>query len=384
MVPELRERLDTTDLQAHHAPSAKDHTRQPTQPNARGDGPPAPHQAAALKKASLDGYEYHSRSPRASQDLSNKELQLLHDLDGDDEEGEEGEARGAGGQDDGDIGEEDDGMEDDMMDKISSSPSIDDGGYPLSWPARDDSLSANAPSSPPEPHTSPVAEFPMSQQNTITDPLYFPSSQKEQNQSFGNHHLGGYYQDTGQEVRSLEYHEDLDFDATAVCEDDTSLTRFAEHADDPYDDFLDETELENLLVPPDDPIWENDFDDIVAALDISHGSDGSGSEMEDTDNSDNSDDDDDDGLDDVSYNDSRFVDSGWGGECLRDVEDIDFEFVYALHTFVATVEGQANAKKGDTMVLLDDSNSYWWLVKVVHDSSIGMICDVVFILFAHR
>jgi hypothetical protein len=73
----------------------------------------------------------------------------------------------------------------------------------------------------------------------------------------------------------------------------------------------------------------------------------------------------------LSTLDDRFIDSGWGGECLRDTEDIDFEFVYALHTFVATVEGQANATKGDTMVLLDDSNSYWWLVRVVKDSSIG-------------
>ncbi|KAF9629394.1 hypothetical protein BFW01_g10597 [Lasiodiplodia theobromae] len=56
-----------------------------------------------------------------------------------------------------------------------------------------------------------------------------------------------------------------------------------------------------------------------------------------------------------------------------DDEDIDFEFVYALHTFVATVEGQANATKGDTMVLLDDSNSYWWLVRIVKDSSIGYL-----------
>jgi hypothetical protein len=56
-----------------------------------------------------------------------------------------------------------------------------------------------------------------------------------------------------------------------------------------------------------------------------------------------------------------------------DDEDIDFEFVYALHTFVATVEGQANATKGDTMVLLDDSNSYWWLVRVVKDNSIGYL-----------
>ncbi|KAJ3495693.1 hypothetical protein NLG97_g3219 [Lecanicillium saksenae] len=60
-------------------------------------------------------------------------------------------------------------------------------------------------------------------------------------------------------------------------------------------------------------------------------------------------------------------------ESLQDSEDIDFEFVYALHTFVATVEGQANATKGDTMVLLDDSNSYWWLVRVVKDSSIGYL-----------
>ncbi|UNI17243.1 protein phosphatase regulator, variant 3 [Purpureocillium takamizusanense] len=60
-------------------------------------------------------------------------------------------------------------------------------------------------------------------------------------------------------------------------------------------------------------------------------------------------------------------------ECLQNAEDIDFEFVYALHTFVATVEGQANATKGDTMVLLDDSNSYWWLVRVVKDSSIGYL-----------
>ena len=69
----------------------------------------------------------------------------------------------------------------------------------------------------------------------------------------------------------------------------------------------------------------------------------------------------------------RFLDPNCPTECLLNSEDIDFEFVYALHTFVATVEGQANATKGDTMVLLDDSNSYWWLVRVVKDSSIGKI-----------
>ena len=83
-----------------------------------------------------------------------------------------------------------------------------------------------------------------------------------------------------------------------------------------------------------------------------------------------SEDDDDDDL--FLEADPRYIDCGWDAECLQDdTEDIDFEFVYALHTFVATVEGQANATKGDTMVLLDDSNSYWWLVRVVKDSSIG-------------
>jgi hypothetical protein len=45
--------------------------------------------------------------------------------------------------------------------------------------------------------------------------------------------------------------------------------------------------------------------------------------------------------------------------------------MYAFHSFAATVEGQANATKGDMLVLLDDSNSYWWLVRVVKDSTVG-------------
>lgn len=75
---------------------------------------------------------------------------------------------------------------------------------------------------------------------------------------------------------------------------------------------------------------------------------------------------------DAALVDRHYVDSACGNDSLQETEDIDFEFVYALHTFVATVEGQANATKGDTMVLLDDSNSYWWLVRVVKDSSIGV------------
>lgn len=40
-------------------------------------------------------------------------------------------------------------------------------------------------------------------------------------------------------------------------------------------------------------------------------------------------------------------------------ENIDFDLVYALHNFIATVEGQATVHKGNSLTLLDDSNSYW-------------------------
>lgn len=54
-------------------------------------------------------------------------------------------------------------------------------------------------------------------------------------------------------------------------------------------------------------------------------------------------------------------------------EHIDFDLVYALHTFLATVEGQASVVKGDQLTLLDDSNSYWWLVRVLKTSAVGYI-----------
>ena len=54
-------------------------------------------------------------------------------------------------------------------------------------------------------------------------------------------------------------------------------------------------------------------------------------------------------------------------------EEIDFQYVYALRTFVATEQGQANVYKGDAMILLNDSNSYWWLVRLVKDSSVGFL-----------
>ncbi|GAA5976356.1 hypothetical protein JCM10908_005471 [Rhodotorula pacifica] len=54
-------------------------------------------------------------------------------------------------------------------------------------------------------------------------------------------------------------------------------------------------------------------------------------------------------------------------------DDIDFNLVYALHTFLATVDGQASVVKGDKLLLLDDSNSYWWLVRVLKTQAIGYI-----------
>ncbi|KAI8887365.1 hypothetical protein K501DRAFT_330605 [Backusella circina FSU 941] len=53
--------------------------------------------------------------------------------------------------------------------------------------------------------------------------------------------------------------------------------------------------------------------------------------------------------------------------------EIDFDMVYALYTFAATVEGQASIVKGDALTLLDDTNSYWWLVKVLKTAEIGYI-----------
>ena len=52
---------------------------------------------------------------------------------------------------------------------------------------------------------------------------------------------------------------------------------------------------------------------------------------------------------------------------------IDFDLVYSLHNFAATVEGQASVTKGDHLVLMDDSNNYWWLVRVLGTQEIGYI-----------
>ncbi|KAG1469594.1 hypothetical protein G6F56_003169 [Rhizopus delemar] len=62
-----------------------------------------------------------------------------------------------------------------------------------------------------------------------------------------------------------------------------------------------------------------------------------------------------------------------GSELSIPDADINFDLVYALHTFAATVEGQASVVRGDALTLLDDSNSYWWLVKVLKTAEVGYI-----------
>ncbi|KAJ3013446.1 UNVERIFIED_CONTAM: hypothetical protein HDU68_000699, partial [Siphonaria sp. JEL0065] len=52
---------------------------------------------------------------------------------------------------------------------------------------------------------------------------------------------------------------------------------------------------------------------------------------------------------------------------------IDYNLVYALHSFVATLEGQVCVLKGDPLALLDDTNSYWWLVRCCKTDEIGYI-----------
>jgi hypothetical protein len=54
-------------------------------------------------------------------------------------------------------------------------------------------------------------------------------------------------------------------------------------------------------------------------------------------------------------------------------ESVDFDLVYALHGFAATVEGQAKIVKGDSLFLMDDSDRYWWLVRVLKTQEVGYV-----------
>ncbi|KAF8522320.1 hypothetical protein JB92DRAFT_2888045 [Gautieria morchelliformis] len=82
-------------------------------------------------------------------------------------------------------------------------------------------------------------------------------------------------------------------------------------------------------------------------------------------------------LEDDSSNEDRdgeYMDEDDGSSSLSiPNESIDFDLVYSLHNFAATVEGQASVVKGDSLFLMDDSNSYWWLVRVLTTQEVGYI-----------
>jgi hypothetical protein len=59
-------------------------------------------------------------------------------------------------------------------------------------------------------------------------------------------------------------------------------------------------------------------------------------------------------------------------EPVHSEAEIDYSLVYALFTFVSTMEGQISVLKGEPLELLDDSNSYWYVLQFCM-KSIGLI-----------
>lgn len=284
---------------------------------------------------------------------------------------------GAGSEDDAEGTDGDESLDDDMMDKISSSPSIgDDGGYSLQlpWPNRGASLLSTSTAEKSSPSLEPLSDrfssSPFSE-TPVHYPLSLPRNEEEQTPSKDHHQQGGYTKDRKANLTVDDDYESEKRDQLSPLISEQKTAYFQEDFSDMQDSYeadFDPNDFHHLLLPADDPLLDNSFDDApLEEFSSDSSSPASKSSWDDRAAGEA-----DDETEDISFvDDSRFIDSGWGGECLRETEDIGFEFVYALHTFVATVEGQANATKGDTMVLLDDSNSYWWLVRVVKDGSIG-------------
>ncbi|KAJ1733129.1 hypothetical protein LPJ61_001712 [Coemansia biformis] len=54
-------------------------------------------------------------------------------------------------------------------------------------------------------------------------------------------------------------------------------------------------------------------------------------------------------------------------------EDVEDGYVYALFHFPQMVDGQITVEEGEKLTLLDDSNSYWWLVQSLRDNRMGYI-----------
>jgi hypothetical protein len=426
---------DTIDLQDKTSPTAQDHSKQPQHPAPLGIGPAAPHQEASMRlvnderiseELQLQNGNWSDANTLREDPGSDDERTVVNGEDGDrSNQQDETAVRLNGGMtgdgDDGDMQDADEeDMDDDMMDKISSSPSIDDGGYsspsPLPLPKRISSLTL---SSSPTQSLNASAHIDFSSSPFMTTPIHFPipattarrptsvpaggvgsisksryrsspipisfrSSTRAQQSKSAEHHLGKY--NWTQTTDDISDNSGLSDDSETSprtqhlnvverrlqnARQDSQMSLISDFDEEDVRTMLQpvRSPLRDLADPFSEPRTPESTPGLVGQID--EDDDGSWTTETDTDSWDEHAEDDD--SNDISFSDDpRFIDSGWGGECLRETEDIDFEFVYALHTFVATVEGQANATKGDTMVLLDDSNSYWWLVRVVKDSSIGM------------
>lgn len=497
-------------MQDQHSPSAQDHSRQPTHPAPLGIGAAAPHQAAAVRHVAQErSSEEHQAAetwnettilrqdpPSDDDDDDNDNIHDGHDDVAKDERNlqrDELAVRqngGMSGSDDPDMAdaEVDDGLEDDNMDRISSSPSIDDGGFFFSsnsyllsaghisaHPRRilhgkcRSSLFKSVPLSPEPGDGKPFTRdfeqnsvYNVSVSSTVSSlycstPLHLPlcTASETADDVALDHHPSGEYLDISTDfglvdpLRTFSTEYFLDTPASpgnhgesyrafssinqdqqySEAECGTLKEQAFQHNSLSYSDLANEhhehiflsRDISNLsfsvddvlgaFLPEHDPFLDDSFEDTSCSdtnsyaadawaqkytytqlanstEDLTFPSSGSSSSSSSSwctrsnldgskwdDDSDN--DDDDFHTCDISFDNKLFCDLGRESVCLREVEDIDFDFVYALHTFQAVVDGQANATKGDTMVLLDDSNSYWWLVRIVKDGTIGSYFEEV-------
>jgi hypothetical protein len=368
----------------------------------------APHQAAELR---------HAQHERAAEEMAlNRQwsgMQGLSDEPPSEEEDmfvhghsiDDGSLQQNAHADDPDQLAADDDLDDDGMDKISSSPSITDGRYSPSvlWPRRVSSLtSASSPLASPSRDVADLSPFsssplvcsegspeclsanmsslreskPGRRPDLSRSPSPFSSADSLalfRGQPLQRHHHWGEYEEDDARVSTRS--------VSRITLDDPE--DYADEERDQLGPLFSELDPRPLSVSSlERSASTTDLHTQVCApfhvLDYAEAELPYGSERDD-DYSDDSDwtTDSDCSLDSFNDDDAfpsdadRLICSTLGSESLQETEDIDFEFVYALHNFVATVEGQANATKGETMVLLDDSNSYWWLVRVVKDSTIG-------------
>lgn len=115
--------VDTLDLQDHHAPSAKDHSKH----SFNTSSGLAPHQEHSVRHAEQDARNQMIHGP----DLDESHLNADRYHDGMDIHDDMDAGLGHHGREEGDLADEesDDLLDDDLLDKISSSPSIDDGKH---------------------------------------------------------------------------------------------------------------------------------------------------------------------------------------------------------------------------------------------------------------